>query len=120
MTRGLTREDYLEYLDSSIPSIFKVLHLYEEKNPYLIDYVDSLLYLDLYGARKSINEHPKSIWYVKTVHAIEGIYLIVKNEESDEVEIDADTLNANHKRVRRGVLNSTNLIAKQLKELRGE
>lgn len=112
MTRGLTEKDYREYLIRLIPSVFKILHLYEEKNEFLNEYIEFLLEFELYGMSIAIGELPKSMWYGKTVGALESVLLQFEILSDYEV---AD----NHKKIRKMVLNTTNLIDKQINQLKG-
>lgn len=113
MIRGLTEKDYREYLIRLIPSIFKILHLYEEKNEFLDEYIGFLLEFELYGMSVAIGELPKSVWYGKTVGALESVLLQLESLS------DPDVPN-NHKKIRKVVLNTTNLIDKQIDQLKGE
>lgn len=114
MNRGLTEQEYREYLISLIPSIYKLLPLYEEKNVYLLDFIDSLLNFELYGASKSIGNLPKSRWYVKTICTLEGIEKQLQGEFRNPEHAD------NHKRFKREIFKITALIDKQIDELKGE
>lgn len=113
MSKGFTERDYREYLIGLIPSVFKILHLYEEKNEFLSEYIDFLLEFELYGMSQAIGELPKSIWYGKTVGALEGI-LLQLDSLSDPAIPD------NHRKIKKAVLNTTNLIDKQIDRLKGE
>ncbi|MEK4025511.1 hypothetical protein [Sporosarcina sp. FSL W7-1283] len=113
MNRGLTERDYREYLINLIPSIFKLLPLYEEKNEYLIDFIDSLLHFELYGATEAIGDLPKGVWYGKTITTLEGIEKHLRQELSDPEYKD------NHKRFKREIFKITALIDKQIDQLRG-
>lgn len=114
MNRGLTEQEYREYLISLIPSIYKLLPLYEERNEYLTDFIDSLLNFELYGASNSIGNLPKGKWYMKTICTLEGIERQLQGEFSDPEQGD------NHKRFKREIFKITALIDKQIDELKGE
>lgn len=114
MNRGLTEKEYREYLIKLIPSIFKLLPLYEEKNEFLDECIDSLLCFELYGASESLGDLPKSIWYGKTINILEGIRKQLSTDFSDPSIAD------NHKRFKREILKMTNLIDKQIDQLKGE
>lgn len=113
MSKGFTERDYREYLIGLIPSVFKILHLYEEKNEFLSEYIKFLLEFELYGISQSIGELPKSVWYGKTVGAIEGILLQLES-------LSDPTIPEDHRKIKKAVLNSTNLIDKQIDRLKGE
>lgn len=113
MNRQFTEKDYREYLIELIPSIFKILGLYEEENEFLLDYIDSLLRFELYGASESIGELPKSKWYGKTTNKLEGIELHLRNGSNPDDTED-------HRKIKREVLGITNLIDRQIDHLKGE
>lgn len=114
MKQGLSEKDYREYLIDLIPSVFKLLPLYEEKNEFLIECIDSLLNFELYGASEAIGDLPKNVWYAKTVTTLEGIEKHLKSEFNNP------DIGDNHKRFRREILKVTALIDKQIDQLKGE
>lgn len=114
MTRGLSEKDYREYLINLIPSVYKLLPLYEEKNEYLIDFIDSLLNFELYGASAAIGDLPKSIWYSKTICTLEGIERHLLNESTNP------DIKDNHRKFKREIFKITALIDKQIDQLKGE
>lgn len=114
MTRQLSERDYREYLINLIPSIFKLLPLYEKRNEYLLEFIDSLLRFELYGMSESIGDLPKNIWYGKTINTLESIEKHLKSEFADPEYAD------NHKRFRREIFKITALIDKQINQLKGE
>lgn len=113
MSKGFTERDYRDYLIGLIPSVFKILHLYEEKNEFLSEYISFLLEFELYGVSQAIGDLPKSVWYGKAVGALEGI-LLQLDSLSDPAIPD------NHRKIKKAVLNTTNLIDKQIDRLKGE
>lgn len=108
----MNEKDYREYLIELISSIFKILHLYEEENEYLSEYIDSLLRFELYGASKSIGNMPKSKWYGETVNKLEGIDLHIKNSSDPNIKED-------HRKIRREVLSIVSMLNKQIDNLKG-
>ena len=113
MSKTLLEKDYREYLIELIPSVFKILHLYEEENEFLSEYISFLLEFELYGMSNAIGDLPKSVWYGKTVAALESILL--------KLESDSDpSIPDNHRGIRKAILNTTNLIDKQINRLKGE
>lgn len=115
MNRRLSEKDYIEYLINLIPSIFKLLPLYEERNKYLLDCIDSLLNFELYGASEAIGDLPKSLWYGKTVATLEGIEKLLR-----EGQLTDPSVEGNHKRFKREIFKITALIDKQIDHLKGE
>src|SRR5690606_12842099 len=115
MNRGLSEKDYIEYLINLIPSIYKLLPLYEERNQFLLDNIDSLLNFELYGASEAIGDLPKAVWYGKTVTTLEGIEKSLKEGRLTDPE-----LKDNHRRFKREIFKITTLIDKQIDTLKGE
>lgn len=113
--RGFTEQEYLEYLNRLIPSVWKLLPLYEKENEFLADYIDSLLNFELYGASRSIGDLDKKLWYQKTVNTLEGI----ERNMRETPNFKNPKIEENHKRFKREVFKMTRMIAKQIKELEG-
>lgn len=110
-----TKKEYLEYLHLLIPSVWKMLPLYEKENEFLAEYIDSLLNFELYGSSMAIGEMNKKLWYHKTVCTLEGIELKLK----ENPEFNNPKIEENHKRFKREIFKITRMIAKQIKEIEG-
>ncbi len=99
---GLTYNEYIDYLLTLQDSIFKILPLYEENNEFLIDYIketiDEVVYVKLI-----IDELPHGYWYAKTLSNLESLLHKVTED--------------NHGIIKKKVLNITNLIGKEIKEI---
>lgn len=109
----MTERMYREYLISLKDTIFKTLYLYEERNPYIRDYIDSIISFELYGAVSEIEHLPHSIWCAKTINTLRGIdRQLITMSDPDEAD--------NHKRIRKQILMMMNLIDKQIDQLKGE
>lgn len=111
MNRKFSENDYKEYLHGLIPSIWKLLPLYEEKNEYILDFIDSLLNFELYGVCEAIEDLPKNLWYTKVVATLEGIEKQLQGDFIDSSCIK------NHKKFKREVFKMVGLVNKQLKQL---
>lgn len=98
----LTFNEYIDYLLTLQDSIFKILPLYEEKNEFLIDYINETIDEVIY-VKRIIEDLPRGTWYIKTLSNLES--LLQKVNEN------------NHKVVRKKVLYTTNLIGKEIKEI---
>ena len=98
----VTTVDYQEYLTDLKGAIFKILPLYEESNDYLIEYIDNVIDEVIY-VKVVIDELPHAVWYVKTL----------SNLTSLRVKANGD----NHNSVKKKVLNTVNIIQKELLEL---
>lgn len=112
MTRQFSEKDYREYLIRLIPSVHKILYLYEERNEFILECMDSLLRFELYGASESIGNLPKSRWYGESVTKLEGIEKHIRDGSNPDVE-------AEHERIRREILDIMNMINKQVDSLKG-
>ena len=100
----LTRNEYIDYLITLRNSIYKILPLYEEENEFLVDYImdviDEVEYLKMI-----IEELPRASWYVKTRTNLYSILFEVYEN--------------NHSLVRKKVLNTTNLIKREIINVEG-
>jgi len=111
---SFTLEDYREYLiNRLIPSIFKLLPLYEEENKFLRERIDSLLNFELFGLSETIGDLPKTGWYGETVNTLRGI----EKQLRDNVEFRNPKVKANKDRFRREIFKMTALIDRQVNEL---
>ncbi len=102
---GLNISEYLDYLLTLQDSIFKILPLYEEKNEYLIDYIEEVIDEIVY-IKAIINELPHGYWYAKTLSNLESLLQKVTED--------------NHAIVKKKVLNTTNLISKEIQKIEKE
>jgi len=94
-------KDYMDYLVFLRKSIFKILPLYEENNKYLIEYIDDAI-IDVMYVKDIIEELPYGAWYVQTLDSLKVL--------RDEV-----TKENNHKKIKKRVLSTGNLVKHQLK-----
>lgn len=99
---ALTINEYIDYLLTLQDSIFKILPLYEEKNTYLLDYVDETID-EVIHIKTIIEDLPHGYWYVKTLANLKSLLEKVSED--------------NHGAVKKKVLNTTNLIGKEIKEI---
>ncbi|RKJ73017.1 hypothetical protein D7X33_20975 [Butyricicoccus sp. 1XD8-22] len=99
---GLTSNEYVDYLLTLQDAIFKILPLYEEGNEYLIDYIEETIDEVVY-VKTIIEELPRGYWYTKTLSNLESLLQKVADD--------------NHAIVKKKVLNTTNLIGKEIKEI---
>lgn len=100
-----TEREYKLYLSNLIDSVFKILPLYEDKNEFLDEYVESLLQFNLSNARELTEDFEVS-WYIETVTTLTNLKENLKNNSD-----------LTHKKVKREVFKLTNLIHKELTEL---
>lgn len=100
-----TEREYRLYLSNLIDSVFKILPLYEDKNEFLDEYVESLLQFNLSNARELTEDFEVS-WYIETVTTLTNLKENLKNNSD-----------LTHKKVKREVFKLTNLINKELEEL---
>lgn len=100
----ITEKEYREYLIVLIPLVWKILPLYEEKNEHLVDYIDSVC-TEVKGIKKIIGDLPSKIWHNRVLAILEQL--------KDEVLIDQ------HKKIRKETFRITNMIDKQIDELKG-
>lgn len=100
-----TEREYKLYLSNLIDSVFKILPLYEDKNEFLDEYVESLLQFNLSNARELTEDFEVS-WYIETVTTLTNLKENLKNNSD-----------LTHKKVKREVFKLTNLINKELEEL---
>lgn len=98
----LTLNEYADYLTELKGSIFKILPLYEEKNEYLNDYIEDVVDEVIY-VKVIINKLPHAYWYVKSLSNLESLVVKVKED--------------NHTHVKKKVLNTINLIQKEINEI---
>lgn len=99
---GLNINEYLDYLLTLQDSIFKILPLYEEKNEYLIDYIEEVID-EVVHVKVIIQELPHGHWYAKTLSNLESLLQKVTGD--------------NHSIVKKKVLNTTNLISKEIQKI---
>lgn len=95
----LTLNEYVDYLTQLQKNIFAILPLYEERNEFITECVDDVV-SELIYVKNIINELPHAYWYVKAGSNLEELL----------VEVGKD----NHKKVRKKVLHTTNLIQKEI------
>lgn len=100
----LTEQEYREYLIVLIPQVYKILPLYEEKNEYLVDYIDSVC-TEIKGIKKIIGDLPSRVWHNRALAILEQL--------KEEVLLDQ------HKKIKKETFRVTNLIDKQIDELKG-
>lgn len=98
----LTLEEYQEYLTDLKSSVFKVLPLYEIGNIYLASYLDDVID-EVIHVKIIIENLPNSIWYVKSLANLESLKVKIKED--------------NHAIVKKKVLNTTNLIQKEIEQI---
>lgn len=94
--------EYIDYLLTLQDSIFKILPLYEEKNEFLIEYIEETIDEVVY-VKMIIEELPHGYWYAKTLSNLES--LLQKATED------------NHGIIKKKVLNTMNLISKEIREI---
>ncbi len=100
---NITLESYKNYLIDMKDMVFKILPLFEENNPYVYEYVDSVIF-EIVGLKKEIITLPHKIWYVRVLAILRAI-------ESSEFSSD-DT-----KKIKKEVFKMLNAIDKQIDEL---
>lgn len=105
MKTYLNKKEYEQYLTQLIDSIFQILPLFEEENPYLEEYIDSLLEFEIKGA-VALQEVKKEKWYPIVITTLTSIHHKIKTKE--EIK---------HKQMRREIFKMTNLIDDFKKEV---
>lgn len=105
--REFTPKEYSDFLERITSSIFKILPLYENENPYLPEYIESLRDFDIIGSHEYIQNYNYQVWYMKSLTALNALH---KGLTSSEIDLT-------HSRVKSEVFNLTNLISKCKKEL---
>ena len=100
----LTEKEYRKYLVMLIPLVWKILPLYEEKNEHLVDYIDSIC-TEIKGLKKIIGELPSSIWHDRTLAILE--------------QLKEEVLLEQHRKIKKETFKITNMIDKQISELKG-
>jgi hypothetical protein len=78
-------ERLLNYLNTVVNSVFKILPLYEEKNVGLETYVESLLF-ELYGLEKVVSMD-SSYEYVSLLSTLESVKMEVVREDSKKTTV---------------------------------
>ncbi|WP_341323368.1 hypothetical protein NSQ62_07810 [Solibacillus sp. FSL H8-0523] len=101
----LSKYEYLQYLMTLIPLVWKILPLYEEKNEHLVDYIDSIC-TEIKGLKKIIGNLPSQVWHDRTLAILEQL--------KEEVLIEQ------HKKIKKETFKITNMIDRQISELKGE
>ena len=100
----ITEQEYREYLIVLIDLVYKILPLYEEKNEYLVDYIDSAC-TEVKGIKKIIGDLPNMIWHHRVLAILEQL--------KEEVQLDQ------HHKIKKETFKMINLIDKQINELKG-
>lgn len=98
MKTYLDKREYDEYLAHMIDAIFQILPLFEEENPYLEEYVDSLLEFEIKGAT-ALQDMKKEKWFPIVITTLTSIHRKIKHNE--EIK---------HKQLRREIFKLTNLL----------
>lgn len=101
----LNEHEYRQYLMTLIPLVWKILPLYEEKNEHLVDYIDSIC-TEIKGLKKIIGNMPSKVWHDRSLAILEQL--------KEEVLIEQ------HKKIKKETFKITNMIDKQISELKGE
>lgn len=103
MRKTISVQTYKDYLNNIKHMIFKILPLYEEKNEYLDEYIESIS-LEIYGLQDLIAELPHDQWYVKTLATLETLKTKI-------------TCQNNQRIVKKEVFKILNAIDKQIDQL---
>lgn len=101
----LSEYEYRQYLMTLIPLVWKILPLYEEKNEHLVEYIDSIC-TEIKGLKKIIGNLPSQVWHDRTLAILEQL--------KEEVLIEQ------HKKIKKETFKITNMIDRQISELKGE
>lgn len=105
--KEFTPEEYSDFLERITGSVYKILPLYENENPYLAEYIESLRDFDITGSHEYIQSYNYEIWYLKTLTTLNAFH---KGLTQCSIELT-------HHKVKSEVLNLTNLISKCKREL---
>jgi len=102
----ISEKDYREYLIGLKNMTYKILPLYEEQNPHILDYIDSVC-TEIKGLKNLIENLPYGIWYVKTLATLEALKI-----ESGMMD--------QKKKIKKEVFRILDVIDKQIDQLKGE
>ena len=100
MELNISHDDYKAYLNLLIKATFKILPLYEENNPFLHEYIDSLIF-EINGAKKVLVEFDGAL-FVKL--------LSILSQLTEEIKVED-----NHKFIRKTILTTTREISDYIK-----
>lgn len=99
-------DEYIDYLYYLRKAIFKILPLYEERNEYLIGYIDDTIEEVIY-VKEIIEELPHGMWYIQTLDSL----LILRDE----------VLKSNNKKkVKKRVFSTGNTIIQQINQVQSD
>lgn len=99
----MNKEYLIKTLTKSINDVFKILPLYEDKNDYLIVYIDSLLF-KLRGLELQNSEYKHDYYSILTI--LNSIKIEIKSKEYNNKPI-----------IKREVFKSINIIKKIISKL---
>lgn len=100
-------KEYKKYLESLIDSVFKILPLYEDKNEFLEQYIQSVIDYDVLGGYELIQEYEYYEWYNSTITTLNGLKKALKSSKGE----------LSHSQVKSEVFKITNLISMHKKGL---
>ncbi|MCR4361971.1 hypothetical protein JDW21_19655 [Bacillus subtilis] len=79
------KKKLINYLNSVVNSVFKILPLYEEKNEGINTYVESLLF-ELYGLQEAVSLE-QSYEYISLLSTLESVKKEVSKKDSKKTVI---------------------------------
>lgn len=102
---GIGIKTYINHLNDLKNDIYKILPLYEEKNEFVLGYIETLS-REVFGLNQLIDGLPHSHWYIKTLTTLEA--MAKKPYAEDEF-----------KKVRKDVFKMLNAIDKEISGMEG-
>ncbi|MFS0643679.1 hypothetical protein [Siminovitchia sp. 179-K 8D1 HS] len=101
---NITEKTYKTYLIHLKDMVYKILPLFEEDNPHIYEYLDSVIF-EIVGLKDDISNLPHEHWYVKVLAILRAI-------ESHSFTSE------DQKKIKKEVFRMLSAIDKQIEEIK--